>query len=76
MKISSILVDLQLDNEDDYLLFKGYVSECDAFPMGKQRNHWDKEALEKLDLKKNDFENHHKKDLLEVCNLLIRNFSD
>jgi xanthine/CO dehydrogenase XdhC/CoxF family maturation factor len=62
------------DDDPDFMTFVVIDSETDDPPIGTVRQHWSKEALEKLESECKDAEVWAKKIGTEACESLIRRF--
>lgn len=62
------------DDDPDFMAFVAIDSETDELPIGAVRQHWSKEALDKLDYECKDAEIWAKKFGTEACESLIKRF--
>ncbi|MFA5820834.1 MAG: hypothetical protein WC873_01895 [Candidatus Gracilibacteria bacterium] len=64
-----------LANRSDFLIFTLVASESDNFPIGKERERWNKIALEKKDLERTKLGKFYKQDVFEACKKILKRFS-
>ena len=51
IEITGLYFQAELDSDDkDFNIFNGIASECDHLPLGKFRENWSEEALQRHDL--------------------------
>ena len=60
-----------LRTHGDYAIFIGVDSEADRFALGSEREHWDRQALAKLDVELGRFVEHYRPFVHEACRRLI-----
>lgn len=58
--------------EKDFLIFTGVESETDRFPVGPERQYWNKESLKLTDKEIEEVEGFYKKNIFEACKKLIK----
>ena len=72
--LSHALVDSWID-DPDFVLFGGIASEVDGLPIGRARQYWSAEALEREDRKLARYESEVKELVREACRNVVARFS-
>src|SRR5512134_860089 len=72
--LAPALVDNWID-DPDFVLFGGVACEVDGLPIGRARQHWSAEALEREDRKLASYESAIKDQVREACRNVIARFS-
>jgi len=72
--LSRALVDNWID-DPDFALFGGIASEVDGLPIGRARQYWDADALEREDRKLASYESAVKDQVRAACLNVIARFS-
>jgi len=62
-------------NDADFMVFVAVASETDDFPLGSVREHWDKQALDKLQPEIDAAEAWAKGHAEQICAKLVSRFS-
>jgi hypothetical protein len=63
------------DDDEDFLVFVAIASETDDFPLGTVRQHWDKDALDRLQPEIRAAEIWAKEQAEPICVRLVQRFS-
>jgi len=63
------------ENDKDFMIFVGVASETDHLPLGKFRDNWSREALERLEPEIEAAIEWAKRISLKQCEIIIERFS-
>jgi hypothetical protein len=69
------LADLGLRMDEEFITFAGVDSEADELPIGDERQHWNPEALQKLEPKVQEFMAYYRPHVEQACRMLIARFA-
>lgn len=72
--LTPALVDNWID-DPDFVLFGAIASEVDGLPIGRARQYWSAEALEREDRKLGSYESAVKDEVREACRNVVARFS-
>ena len=75
LAIEQLLIKLDLDMDSEFLVFKGFDSETDSHPFGKQRELWNQDVLQQKDIELKAYEERMKDSIFAACHKLIQRFS-
>lgn len=70
----SLSFELECEDEEPFLSFRGIDSQSDHFPLGECRNLWDNEALAREDASRVMFERDFMEKVVADCNEIIQRF--
>ena len=75
LQIQQLLFDLSLDVDKEFIIFTGFNSETDRFPLGQERSLWNQDSLKDKDKELARIEEFYKQQIFLACQAIINKFS-